>query len=299
MRKTLQELTLKSNFMFGAVMSDEANCKPLLEMILGFSIERIEISKEHSVIYHPEYRGVRLDVYAKDGNNTLYNVEMQAVKEEALEKRSRYYHSQLDMELLTSGEDYENLPQVFVIFICDFDPFGKRKYCYWFQNCCMEDGTLQLQDGQHTIFLSTKGENDSEVSQDLIQFLKYVGADLKKSQEKSSSSYVRQLQRAVDKVKKDREMEDRYMLFELMLRDKQREGYKKGLAEGLSQGIAESILTILKSKGPVSTELSEQILQEKDLSTLQNWLKLSAEVSGIEEFQEKLAQPGPESNVTV
>ena len=125
MRKTLQELTLKNNFMFGAVMSEEANCKPLLEMILGFPIERIEVSKEHSVVYHPEYRGVRLDVYAKDGNNTLYNVEMQAVKEEALEKRSRYYHSQLDMELLTSGEDYENLPQVFVIFICDLDPFGK------------------------------------------------------------------------------------------------------------------------------------------------------------------------------
>ena len=179
---------------------------------------------------------MRLDVYAKDGNNTLYNVEMQAVKEEALEKRSRYYHSQLDMELLASGEDYENLPQVFVIFICDFDPFGKRKYRYWFQNCCMEDETLQLQD-------------------------------------------------AVDKVKKDREMEDRYMLFELMLRDKQKEGYKKGLAEGLSQGIAESILTILESKGPVSPELSEQILQEKDLSTRQNWLKLAAEISGVEEFR--------------
>lgn len=87
-----------------------------------------------------------------------------------------------------------------------------------------------------------------------------MGADLKKSQELSSNSYVSQLQRAVDKVKKDREMEDRYMLFELMLRDKQKEGYRKG--------IEESILTILESKGPVSPELSEQILQEKDLPTL-------------------------------
>ena len=49
MSKTLQELTLKNNFMFGAVMSDEANCKPLLEMILGFPIEKIEISKEQAV----------------------------------------------------------------------------------------------------------------------------------------------------------------------------------------------------------------------------------------------------------
>ena len=53
-KKTLQELTLKDNFMFGAVMSEEANCKRLLELILGFPIARIEVSKERSITYHPE-----------------------------------------------------------------------------------------------------------------------------------------------------------------------------------------------------------------------------------------------------
>lgn len=33
-KKTLKELTLKDNFMFGAVMSDENNCRRLLEMTL-------------------------------------------------------------------------------------------------------------------------------------------------------------------------------------------------------------------------------------------------------------------------
>ena len=80
-RKTLQELTLKDNFMFGAVMSDERNCKRLLEMILQFPIEKVVVSKEKSILYHPEYKGIRLDVYAKDEKNTHYNVEMQAVKE--------------------------------------------------------------------------------------------------------------------------------------------------------------------------------------------------------------------------
>ena len=35
-------------------------------MILGISIDRIEVSKEKSMVYHPEYKGVRLDVYARD-----------------------------------------------------------------------------------------------------------------------------------------------------------------------------------------------------------------------------------------
>ena len=75
-RKTLNELTIKDNFMFGAVMCEENNCKRLLELILGFPIERVEVSKERSMVYHPEYKGVRLDVYAKDEHNTHYNVEM-------------------------------------------------------------------------------------------------------------------------------------------------------------------------------------------------------------------------------
>lgn len=65
-RKTLQELTIKDNFMFGAVMCNEEHCRQLLELILEIPIEHVEVSKEKSIIYHPEYKGVRLDVYAKD-----------------------------------------------------------------------------------------------------------------------------------------------------------------------------------------------------------------------------------------
>ncbi len=86
-RKTLQELTLKDNFLFGAVMSDENNCHRLLELILQIPIERVIVSKEKSILYHPEYKGVRLDVYAQDENHTHYNVEMQAVKQRTLGKR--------------------------------------------------------------------------------------------------------------------------------------------------------------------------------------------------------------------
>ncbi|WP_330684606.1 hypothetical protein [Blautia sp. XA-2221] len=55
-RKTLQDLTIKDNFMFGAVMSVEENCKSFLEMVLGFPIARVVVSKEKSMIYHPEYK---------------------------------------------------------------------------------------------------------------------------------------------------------------------------------------------------------------------------------------------------
>ena len=177
-KKTIQELTIKDNFMFGAVMCDENNCTPFLEMVLGFPIKRLVISKEKSMLYHPEYKGVRLDIYANDEKNTHYNVEMQVSRKPALGRRARYYHSQVDMELLESGEGYENLPNAFVIFVCDFDPFGEKRYCYTFENRCLENGKLPIGDGCRTIFLSTKGENPQEVSAGLVKFLYFVAADL-------------------------------------------------------------------------------------------------------------------------
>ena len=98
----LKELTIKDNFMFGAVMMDEENCKGLLERVLEIPIERVEVSREKSIVYHPEYKGVRLDVYAKDEHQSHYNVEMHVERKAALGKRSRYYQSQMDMELFLS-----------------------------------------------------------------------------------------------------------------------------------------------------------------------------------------------------
>ncbi len=50
MGRKLRELTIKDDFMFGTVMSDPENCRELLEMILGISIDRIEVSKEKSMV---------------------------------------------------------------------------------------------------------------------------------------------------------------------------------------------------------------------------------------------------------
>jgi predicted transposase/invertase (TIGR01784 family) len=239
-RKTLQELTIRDNFMFGAVMTDEENCRGLLELILGFPIGQIEISKEKSIIYHPEYKGIRMDVFAKDENNTHYNVEMQVVQKTSLPRRARYYHSQIDMESLLSGSGYEELPDTYVIFICDFDPFGQKKYCYTFRNMCLEDQHLCMRDGATTIFLSTSGENREEVSPSMVNFLEYVKADESSTGNDSEDPYVKRLQEFIESIKKDREMEERFMLFEELLRDERAEGRAEGLLSSI-QNLMESM----------------------------------------------------------
>lgn len=261
-------------------MCDEKNCKRLLEIVLGFSIERVEISKEKSIIYHPEHKGVRLDVYAKDENNTHYNIEMQVIKDEALFLRARYYHSQIDMELLLSGADYSELPNSYVIFICDFDPLDGGKYCYHVKNCCIELPDAEICDGSNTIFLSTRGKNVLEVPREIVKFLEYVRADLKDSTKDFEDDFVRTLQKSVASVKKDREMENRYMLLEIMLKDERKAGK-------LEERI-EVVLDLLGELGPVPEDLRKKIKSEKNLDTLKEWYKLAAKAESIEQFIEKM-----------
>lgn len=275
-KRSLQELTIKDNFMFGAIMCDEKHCRRLLEMILEFPIAKIEVSKEKSIIYHPEYKGVRLDVYASDEKNTHYNVEMQSVKVDALFRRARYYHSQIDMELLLSGTAYSELPNSYVIFICDFDPFEKGKYRYTVKNYCSEICDMQIDDGNTTIFLSTKGNNTDEVSEEMVKFLKYVGADLGESIQDFDDDFVKSLQAAVLSIKESREMGERFMLLELMLQDERK--------EGRAEGKAECVLELLEGIAVVPEELREKIMEERNLTTLKRWHKLAAGADSIEQF---------------
>lgn len=272
-RKKLQELTIKDNFMFGAVMVNEDLCKELLELILGFSIEKVTVDKEKSIVYHPEYKGVRLDITAADENRTHYNIEMQVRRKKSLGRRNRYYHSQIDVELLLAGLEYEDLPDSYVIFICDFDPFGRGKYQYTFEPSCKEDTTVDLDDGNHTVFLSTKGKNESEVPVRLVNFLKYVESGCYKSTGDFQDDFVNRLQKAVENVIKNREMEGRYMLF------------KEMLDEEKAEGKAEAVIDLLSDLGMVPDELREKILEEKNLNILRVYLKKAAAAKSIEEFE--------------
>ena len=238
------------------------------------------MSKEKSIVYHPEYKGVRLDVYAKNEHNTRYNVEMQVAKKAELGKRVRYYHGQIDMELLLSGSDYTELPEVYVIFICDFDPFGKKKYRYTFTKQCEEEPGAQLQDGCKSIFLSTRGENDREVPGELVSFLNFVKADLSESETDFEDDFVEKLQNTIRRIKSNREMEERFMIFEEMLRDER--------AEGKAEAVLEMLLELMNDLGEIPDELRNRITSEKDLETLKKWLRLAARSESLDEFLEKM-----------
>ena len=288
MNTLLKNLTIKNNFMFAAVMSDEENCKGFLERALSMKVDHVEISTEKNIVYHPEYKGLRLDVYAKDENNTRYNIEMQVLKQPALGRRSRYYQSQMDMELLLKGCEYAELPDSYVIFLCDFDPFGKGKYRYAFWTACEETEKASLKDGRCIMFLNTRGENAEEVPKELVSFLKFVHADLKESQKDFQDDYVRQVQKSVTHIRESREMEERFMLLELLLKDERREGREEGRKTGQLEEAQGMLQMALNRFGELPENLLKTLHQQQDIEVIRNWMQIALKSQSLDDFISKM-----------
>ena len=288
MNTLLKNLTIKNNFMFAAVMSDEENCKGFLERALPIKIDHVEINTEKNIVYHPEYKGIRLDVYAKDENNTRYNIEMQVLKQPALGRRSRYYQSQMDMEPLAKGCEYGELPNSYVIFLCDFDPFSAGKYRYTFQSTCKEEEDALLNDGRCIVFLNTCGRNAEDIPQELISFLKFVHADLKESQKDFQDDYVRQVQKSVTHIKASREMEERFMLLEELLKDEHRQGVKEGIQKGELKATREILEMTLARFGQLPDDLLKTLHEQQDTEIIKNWMQVALTVQSLDEFISKI-----------
>lgn len=93
-----------------------------------------------------------------DEEKTVYNSEMQPARKSDLAKRSRYYQSLLDANLLEPGiPNYNLLNQSYIILITPFDLFGYGKFRYTFEAKCKEVPELKLEDGATRIFLNTRG----------------------------------------------------------------------------------------------------------------------------------------------
>ena len=271
--------------MFNAVMIKEDNCKKFLEILLGISIKKIVVSKEKEINYNPDYKGVRLDVYANDENNTRYDIEMQVAKQE-LGKRIRYYHSQMDMELLESGQKYKELPTAYVIFICDFDPFNMGKYCYTFEKRCVEDTAIRLKDESISIILSTEGKNVGCIPEALRNFLSFVKEDNAENNSEAKDEYVLQLQNSIRSLKENREMESNYMrwAWEAFQQDREDEAREEGRIEAK----IESVLDILNELGEIPEELEEKITSETRIDVLKAMVKTASKVTSFLEFEEQI-----------
>ena len=150
MPKNFEELTFADDWMFQKVMQNPKICAELVARLLHINVDHVEYPElEKTIAPYYTSKGVRLDVYLKDSDKVI-DIECQANLKLALGKRMRYYQSMIDIDSLMKGQDYTELLDSYVLFICTYDPFLKDKRnvyglpCYTFKNTCLENGDVSL-----------------------------------------------------------------------------------------------------------------------------------------------------------
>ena len=234
-----ESLGISNDFIFGKVMQDEELCAELLRRVLpDLDIERVEFPEKQKTISEGiDSRGVRLDIFTRSFSRlkakALHDVEMEMVNRGNLPKRTRGYHIQLGMNAMDREQmkTYNDLPETYVIFICDFDPFGEGRHIYSFTNRCAENAELELKDGAHTIFLNAQG-TIGDVSPELKAFLDFVKGI------SSDDPFIKKLEARVKEAKQDSELRWDYMMMSMWEQDK----FEAGRAEGVFQ----TLVTLVK-----------------------------------------------------
>lgn len=280
--KTLQELNLTDDFLFDVATEELENCKAIIELTTGLRLKSLKWKSGQKVIHNlPGKRGVRLDFIAESEDGRIFDVEMQNRNEGNIPKRTRFYQALIDALILKSGErGFDKMNPLYIIIICNYDPYGKKKYCYTFDNQCKEVPGLRLGDEVTKLLLSTKGENEEEVSKELVDFLHYVTESNENGLPDECDERLKRLHESIREIKASADMEVEYMKME----ERERIIRDEGKQIGIINGKIESVLELLEDKGEVPEKVKAEIFAETDPEVLKKWLRLAAKSETIEEF---------------
>jgi len=228
-QKPFDELTIADDYMFYRVMEDPGICKTLLNRVLHGKVETItDIELQKTIDDAGRAKGVRFDVWAKDCNGRIYDIEMQALDRKDLAKRIRYYQAAIDVSMLGKSKPYESLPDTFILFFCTFDYLGKGLPVYTFKTTCCEDTAIALEDGITKIIINSKAATQ-EKNAKLKVFLEYMNGKV------SDDEFIQRLERRIQEVKANEALRRQYMLVNTIERDARNDGWKAGIAKGLAE----------------------------------------------------------------
>ena len=150
------------------------NNLPLAQMVLRIIIGKndLVLTKEETQYDLKRLAGARslcLDVKGIDDANKQYDIEVQKASAGARPHRARYHSSAMDVDYLKAGQEFEELPDTYTIFITEKDVFGENEPIYMIDRINLMTGK-PFNDGEHIIYVNGAYEGDSDIGRLMHDF---------------------------------------------------------------------------------------------------------------------------------
>lgn len=158
----LKNLTIMSDVFMRNVLKDRRCTEYILSVIMNQKdIQVIDqvLQKDYKNL---QGRSAILDCVIRDSTGKLMDVEIQQDNEGASPKRARYHAGLMDMNTLNPGQEFDELPESYVIFITRDDTLGYGLPIYHIARK-IEEISESFKDEQHIIYVNSSKQEDTEL----------------------------------------------------------------------------------------------------------------------------------------
>ena len=137
-----------------------------LEYVLQVIMEKQDLKVIDQII-QKDYKNLQgrsaiMDCVARDSEGKQFDVEIQQDNEGASPKRARYHSGLMDMNTLNPGQDFDELPESYVIFITRDDILGYDFPIYHIDRH-IKEADDSFQDEAHIIYVNSRKQEGTEL----------------------------------------------------------------------------------------------------------------------------------------
>lgn len=213
---------------------------------------------------------------------SIYDLEPNLRRNVHLPRHNRFYQAKIDARRMKSGEkDFVRLPDLYVITITNYDPFGYDYMMYCIKNQCKEVSELQYDDGLEFIYFYTGGHKGGNES--IKAMLNYFQNSRK---ENAVDEATKEIDKIVEQVRILPEVRNEYMTLEDIIYYERKEATEETAKETAKKILIDCILTYFKKQGSISAELEKMLEEIEDESRLQALYDMALETGEVSDFMQ-------------
>lgn len=199
----------------------------------------------------------------RDADGSQFDVEIQQDSEGASPKRARYHSGLLDMNTLNPGQDFDELPETYMIFITRDDVLGYDLPIYHIGRKIKEVDE-RFPDESYIIYVNSSRQEDTELGRLMHDFHCKSAGDIHSGVLAKRVYELKETQEGVDSM--CRELDQIY-------NEGEERGRIQGIAEGLAAGEmkkAKETALSLAERGMSVTDIAEIV--KVSVKLVQEWL---------------------------
>ena len=227
---------LDDDFLTKCFEGDTASIELVLQIVLEKPDLKVLDVRTQVFVENLLNRSVRFDILATDSAGAKINVEIQRADKGAGRKRARYNSSMMDATLLKKGDDFDNLPETWVVFITENDVIGKGLPLYPVERWFLGTGE-RFEDGSHILYVNGAYRGDTPIGKLMHDFSCTNAADM----------YYTTL---ADRVRFFKESKEGILIMCKVMEDMRKESLQEGIKEGAintaKRMLTDGILTLEK-----------------------------------------------------